>query len=441
MFRRRWSGLPADPIYPSDLTELGFVRHHTYHSARANQKSHRYFVNEQDEIRLIDDPDYYFKYFITKNERWNERQRFAFNSACRDLILARLQSLGLQQILLPLGTPSPSHPHVPILASTNLLNRPDHNPSQDEPTSRRRPSRVVVIFPEGTSELGVITHRVVSNAGGVTKGSMIGLVQALQQQPSSPSDPTPPGVIIANPGELWWWPEGQRGLTPFGRHGVPMASAVHYGRFHDKDKNEIPGNEGVPEHVRYVLSEAVPELLLLRKDDEKDGDKVRTKIDVIAVGMTADCVEKYLGSDEGWEKLGGRLNSLAVVGGFQDVDELKCEGFKRFLEERARAYILHHAPLDTPVAGPKGNPKLFTFTSFGCPVFSAGDALVTEMALVEAQPAILKWIQQVALEGDAYKNPDVVVVEDDEEEEEVEDVDGASVNVHPELSEQQSASS
>jgi hypothetical protein len=25
MFRRRWSGLPADPVYPSDLKELGFV--------------------------------------------------------------------------------------------------------------------------------------------------------------------------------------------------------------------------------------------------------------------------------------------------------------------------------------------------------------------------------------------------------------------------------
>jgi hypothetical protein len=32
-----------------------------------------------DEIRSIEDPDYYFKYFLTKNERWNERQRFAFN--------------------------------------------------------------------------------------------------------------------------------------------------------------------------------------------------------------------------------------------------------------------------------------------------------------------------------------------------------------------------
>lgn len=32
-----------------------------------------------DEIRNISDPNKYFKYFITKNERWNDRQRFAMN--------------------------------------------------------------------------------------------------------------------------------------------------------------------------------------------------------------------------------------------------------------------------------------------------------------------------------------------------------------------------
>jgi hypothetical protein len=36
----------------------------------------RYFVNEQDEVRSIKDPDCYFKFFINKNSRVNERQRF-----------------------------------------------------------------------------------------------------------------------------------------------------------------------------------------------------------------------------------------------------------------------------------------------------------------------------------------------------------------------------
>jgi hypothetical protein len=66
--------------------------------------------------------------------------------------------------------------------------------------------------------------------------------------------------------------------------------------------------------------------------------------------------------------------------------------------------MLHHAPLDTPVAGACGNPGAAGFTSYGCPVFSAGEAYVTETMLIETQPAVLSWMQEVALQGEAYKN-------------------------------------
>ena len=39
-----------------------------------------YFVNDEDEIRSIENPDYYFKFFLNKNERINKRQRFEFDS-------------------------------------------------------------------------------------------------------------------------------------------------------------------------------------------------------------------------------------------------------------------------------------------------------------------------------------------------------------------------
>lgn len=84
MFRRRWSGLPADPVFQPDFKELGYVLFSTRSSfwlsyIRAELTCCRYFINEIDEIRSIENPDYYFKYFLSKNERWNERQRFAFN--------------------------------------------------------------------------------------------------------------------------------------------------------------------------------------------------------------------------------------------------------------------------------------------------------------------------------------------------------------------------
>ncbi|OBT51777.1 hypothetical protein VE04_06414, partial [Pseudogymnoascus sp. 24MN13] len=39
------------------------------------KKASCYFVNDDDEIRSIENPKYYFKYFINRTERYNERQR------------------------------------------------------------------------------------------------------------------------------------------------------------------------------------------------------------------------------------------------------------------------------------------------------------------------------------------------------------------------------
>ena len=83
MFCRRWSGLPADPDFPADLAGLGFVPSLSEpfnHQTKLTASPYSYFINSDDEIRWIQCPDYYFKYFLTKNERHNERQRFAMNS-------------------------------------------------------------------------------------------------------------------------------------------------------------------------------------------------------------------------------------------------------------------------------------------------------------------------------------------------------------------------
>ncbi|KAL2166931.1 hypothetical protein VTG60DRAFT_1928 [Thermothelomyces hinnuleus] len=369
MFRRRWSGLPADPVFPSDFRELG------------------YFINNVDEIRSIENPDYYFKYYLTKNERWNERHRFAFNQAVRREIHTRLDAQNFTTIPLPLGTP-PTDPHVPIRTTPDLVTA----------------SRVVLLFGESCQPLGVLAHRVIGGRGGITRGSVLGLVAALRAQPSSAADPSPPGVLLANAGELWWWPEGRCGLTPVDRHRVPMASAVYLGRYHDPKVNKVAGNRTVGEHVRGVFEATLRGGLV----DEK------AKVDVIAVGDTAEEVVNYLDDDEVWEIAGDRLSCMVVLGGCYSSKKFKCEGFKRFVAERGRAYIIHHAHLDTPVAGPEGCPDTAGFTSYGCPVFSAGTAKETETMLIEAQSAVLKWMQEVAMEGTAYKNAVVEIFGDND---------------------------
>ncbi|KAK0737485.1 Arb2 domain-containing protein [Apiosordaria backusii] len=368
MFRRRWSGLPADPVFPADLSELG------------------YFINEDDEIRSLENADYYFKYFLTKNERYNGRQRFAFNEAMSKIIHTRLNALNLVPLRLPLGT-NPDQPHVPIRITPDL---PKH-------------SRVVLIIGEETQQFGVLAHRVLGGKGGITQGSVLNLVRALQSQPSSATDPSPPGIIIANPGELFWWPEGKRGLTPSERHDIPLASAVHYGRVYDKTKNGIPKNLNCGEHVECVFEEVVEKLV-----------GRGAKVDVIAVGNSAEEVEGYLNDEGVWGRVGQKMGAMVVLGGFYHSGGFRCEGFRRFMQERARAYAIHQTPLDNPIAGSLGNPAAVGFTSFGCPAYSAGEANMTELMLIEAHDSVLKWLEKVALEGEAYKNEDVQIFGDDD---------------------------
>ncbi|KAI0138027.1 Arb2 domain-containing protein [Hypoxylon sp. NC0597] len=362
MFRRKWSGLPADPQFPCDLKELG------------------YFINKDDEIRAIDNPDNYFKFFLSRNPRWNDRQRFAMNQAIQKVIWERLENLGLKKELLPLGTSDPSKPHVPIFVSKEIASK----------------SRVVVIFGETVQDLGALAHRVIGGPGGVNKGSMVSIVTELLKQRSSPSDPSPPGIILANMGELIWWPGGNRTLSRSAFDATPMKSAVHNGNQFSK-KNEVPGNETFMRHVNHIFDTVIPHFV-----NERAG------IDIIGVGDGADTVERYLDLFPVWEIWKKRINCLALVGGLHPIWELKNEEFgHHFLRNKARAYATSNEPAGMVLSGPDGNPKTSTFTQIGCPVFSSGEPYYTELTLIMARDVVLDWLQEVSMtpEGKEYANP------------------------------------
>ncbi|KAM7209723.1 Arb2 domain containing protein [Naviculisporaceae sp. PSN 640] len=352
MFRRKWSGLPADPIFGSDLAELG------------------YFVNDEDEIRSLDDPDSYFKFFLTKNQRWNERQRFCFNSAIGQVLRQRLDNEGLKKVMLPLGTTDPSQPNLEIRVSEDIDKK----------------SRVVIFLGENNQEFGVLAHRVLGGKGGVNKGSVISLIQELKKQQSSAKDASPPGIIIANPGEMSWWPEGKRTLTIAGRHAIPMSSAVQIGYHFTEKKHRVSENRDSVEHIRYMLEKVVPALV-----------PETAKLDIITISTTAEEVQEYLSKDEVWSKLEPRMNSLTIVGGWFDQSSVESEGFKKFLIERSQAYVQSGedigalAALDTTSGGAVNI----------CPTYSAGsEALVSELLFIHAMTPILEWTQKISLKED-----------------------------------------
>ncbi|KAK2059393.1 Arb2 domain-containing protein [Colletotrichum caudatum] len=365
MFRRRWSGLPEDPMFPSRLKDLG------------------YFVNDQDEIRNIENPDYYFKYFLTKNGRVNDRQRFHFNEAIRDIVHNRLEKEGMKKVLLPIGA-QPTSPHVPIFTSADLATA----------------SRVVVVFGEPSQDLGILALRVANGPGGITKGSMVSVVQEIARQTSSASDPSAPGIILANTGELWWWPEGKKALSPASALAVPQKSMVHHGRAFNPKLHSVSKNESPEAHVRHVLDEVIPALV-----------PPSARLDIVGIGLGADHATRALDSPDVWSVLGHRINTLSLLGSTTAVDELSHEPLKEFLPRRARAYITDEAPALTPLARPGGNPNTASFTQHGCTVFSSGEEHYVERMLVASRVPILDWIQEVALAGQGYRHPAVVAVD------------------------------
>ncbi|KAI0169810.1 Arb2 domain-containing protein [Hypoxylon sp. FL1284] len=367
MFRRLWSDLPSDPEYPVDLEKLG------------------YFINEDDEVRSIEDPNAYFKYFINRNPRWNERQRFALNQALQNEVHERLEKLDMKKCLLPIGTKDPSKPHIPIFVTRDL------------PIKKR----IVVIFGETVQDLGMLAHRVIGSAGGVNKGSLVSVVSEIQKQRTSPTDSSPPGIILANMGELVWWPEGKRAISSSAFDYTPAKSAAHNGKL-VTEENKVEFNDDAKFHVHYIFDTVIPHFV---KDD--------VKLDIIGVGDGADYVEQYLDLPVVWERLKNRINCLALVGGLHPVWELKSEGFaNEFLKNKARAYATSFEPAGIPLSGPEGNPKTTTFTDMGCPIFSSGEPHYTECTLVASAGLVLDWIQEVAMtpEGEDYANPTFEIV-------------------------------
>lgn len=230
--------------------------------------------------------------------RRNDRQRFAFTLAVQDLVHTRLTSgpLHFSKLLLPLDTP-PTSPHTPIFVSPDLKLR----------------KRVLVLFGERAQDLGVLAHRVLGGKGGVDEGSAVGLVNALREDV---------GVVLANTGESWWWPEGARALSYRQSNGVRMESAVLKGRFFDPKVNSIPGHADMGEHVREVFES------VLANGDFVDAE---ARIEVIGLSEGAIEAEKYL--DENWKRWGSRICSLAILGGGLEEHQVKNEAFRTFLNE------------------------------------------------------------------------------------------------------------
>ncbi|KAJ4013051.1 hypothetical protein NW752_006328 [Fusarium irregulare] len=358
MFRRHWSGLPKDASFPKGLAGLG------------------YFINDQDEVRSIKNPECYYKFFTSKNSRVNDRQKFNFHHALEDIIHERLEKEGLQKFQLLPGNKK----QCPIFLSPNIA----------------KTARIVIIFGQPTHDLGVIAGRVINGPDGITKGSMISVVQALAKQRAGPDDPEPPCVLLANMGQRFWWPEEGRAITIEDAADIPLPSLVHAGRKYSKELNEIPGSETPIAHMATVFNKAL--------DMNKDA-----KVDIIAIGQSCETALQFFENNDNWAQWGPRLGGMLFMGTAFRADSLVNAEFQDFLAKRTRGYLVSDDPLDTPLAMPGGNPSLM-IVPHGCPCFSSGDHQYVEMTLIKALEPALAYLQDIAL-NPGFENPEMPVAE------------------------------
>lgn len=143
----------------------------------------------------------------------------------------------------------------------------------------------------------------------------------------------------------------------------------------DEEKNTVPGNRTVEEHVDYIFNHVIASLV--KKD---------VKIDVIGVSAGAVAVSSFLNEEKNFKVWGTRIQAFASLAPFFNEHEIKHEEMRTFVLERTRVYMVSDEPEGQYVTGPQGNRQI---DAYGAPVFSLGEPYYTECLLPKGYKTIL----------------------------------------------------
>lgn len=177
----------------------------------------------------------------------------------------RLHDLGFEALRLPLAA-EPADNHLPIYLSPGV----------------RSKKRVIVLFPDSQLDPLIFSYRIIGDES-IDDGSVLNLVRAVLNGPTATSDADAPGIIIANPNQLYWYRGGQEAVSWVEWQSLPRPSAVHEAYRVDPILNTIPNNKDSEAHVAYMFDHVLSEVI---SED--------AKIDIIGLEWTGKQVIEHL---------------------------------------------------------------------------------------------------------------------------------------------------
>ncbi|TKA23956.1 hypothetical protein B0A50_06462 [Salinomyces thailandicus] len=354
MFRRADHDLPKDPDYPSDLHALGFV------------------INEHGQFVKIEQPEQFFDFFHTDNERANQVRKERLHECVRQSVLASLAAQGVDQVYVygaEVSMEKPQGPHTSILA-TNL--------------ERLKTKRdVLIVVNEDMQDLGIWAYRLLMREAGIDGGSAVGLVKQLQSwgvvsdsdddgparvsmigralkklkldgaEPETDNDNVP-GLIVLNSGQLIYSHEHNKAMSQADWLGRPRATALtdHY-RI-DETHNRVPGHKTAEEHVANVFEHVLP--ALTRAD---------VRLYVVGLSEGGEAVLKYLDAKflaDRQDPIGNKIEAIALMQPTHNPSQLQSAALATFLAgRRCRAYVMSDSPTGSLIGVPQSAPRTASF--------------------------------------------------------------------------------
>lgn len=205
-------------------------------------------------------------------------------------------------------------------------------------------------------------------------------------------------LIIANPGQLTWYCQGQKAMTTKSFEAQPRTFACSEMPAQTW-RNKIPGNTHYQEHINYVFENVL-----------KPNLASKSRIDVLAVSEGGHATINYL--RDNWEFWKKYLSGVCLADPYHtaayDLDREKLtdkDSFTAFFSSRGRAYTLSSDPVGTMQPG---------YRDYGCNCYASGEELNSDSIAAKAWIDMLVWFDK--LQEDPLYAENVTILADDMDE-------------------------